>query len=429
LCQHLSVLHIVKYCFLQANKSLISQFTCLSLPFIDPFANFIEKAGFFGKNRLLLLNERTQPMTDFRINMSESPILRWVQSNRLVQHLLFWLLFLTFIVIMLFQRDPQNITEVMARDLFHFAVTILAVYSNRQWLFIRFFQRGRYTVYLLLLFLMMIAIALAAASLAHFVFREILVPHHEKFNPSFLIGFISFFMPQIFFISLTMLLHFAKEYVAVKELELKYHSAEQSRLQAQLQSLKAQINPHFLFNTLNNIYSHSLYNDPATPRLILQLSDLMSYIIYDCDGETALLSKELDFLQKYIALEKMRIDESVIIKVEIGTGLERLTIAPLLLLPLLENVFKHGEQVKSPEVYLHFRVHLDADGWLSFFIENKIRPTAKESMPSKSGIGLENVQKRLALIYPGRHTFQSRIENGRYRVELRLKPDEGENDA
>ncbi len=364
-------------------------------------------------------------MPDMKLNLSESPLVRWIQNRRLVQHILFWLVFLSFIIIMLFQRELTELPKVMMRDIYHFSVTIIAVYLNRELLFTRLFVRRRYFLYLFSLLLMMAVIALGAASLAHFVFSDILIPHHEKFTPSLFMGFMSFLMPQIFFISLTMLLHFAKEYVAIKDLELKYHSAEQARLQAQLQSLKAQINPHFLFNTLNNIYSHSLYNDPATPQLILQLSDLMSYIIYDCDGETVLLSRELDFLQKYIALEKLRIDENVHIQVEIGEGLERLTIAPLLLLPLLENVFKHGEPVASPECYLHFQVQKDENEALHFLLENKVRVVQNASESRKRGIGLENVQKRLQLLYPDRHHFETGIREGYFRASLVILTNEG----
>lgn len=361
-------------------------------------------------------------MKDFNTNLTENPATRFILHHRLVQHILFWLTFFIFVPIMLLQRNPADFTNNMVRDMIHFGLTMITVYYNLLYLFPRYFYRGKYVKYLLILSGTILLVAVGGVFISGYISASLPQVDVHEFTPGPSMIFMSYIFPQVFFISITMLLHFIKEWASVQEMELRYKRAEQERLRSQIDSLKAQINPHFLFNTLNNIYSHSLYNDPATPRLILELSDLMSYIIYDCDDETVSLTQEMDFITKYIALEKMRIDDNVAIDIDVESGMDRFSIAPLLFLPLIENVFKHARQVTPPKNYLTLKMYSDQDDQLHVRIENFIEDDISDT-ERNGGIGMQNVQRRLELIYPHRHIFTAEAVDGRFIISLIIKPD------
>jgi LytS/YehU family sensor histidine kinase len=130
--------------------------------------------------------------------------------------------------------------------------------------------------------------------------------------------------------------------------------AEKEKVMAELQLLKAQVHPHFLFNTLNNIYSFSLENSPKTPELILKLSSLLSYMLYDCKGDLVLLEKELEVMKDYVDLERVRYGNKIEISWNIEGDIKDKYITPLLLLPFLENAFKHGTSAQLEKPWLSF---------------------------------------------------------------------------
>src|SRR6187401_3032757 len=175
--------------------------------------------------------------------------------------------------------------------------------------------------------------------------------------------------------------------------------AQQEKITAELQLLKAQVHPHFLFNTLNNIYSFSLENSPKTPGLILKLSSLLSYMLYDCKAEEVLLEKEVEIMKNYIDLEKERYGNKIEISWNIEGDIKDKYITPLLLLPFLENAFKHGtsEQLEKPWLSVDMSVKQDV-------LRCKIANSKNELVPlSKNGIGIQNVKKGLNFCYPDKH--------------------------
>jgi LytS/YehU family sensor histidine kinase len=193
--------------------------------------------------------------------------------------------------------------------------------------------------------------------------------------------------------------------------------AEKEKVTAELQLLKAQVHPHFLFNTLNNIYSFSLEQSPKTPGLILKLSSLLSYMLYDCKGEEVLLEKEIEIMKNYIDLEKERYGNKIEISWDIEGDVKDKYIAPLLLLPFLENAFKHGtsEQLEKPWLSVDLSVRHN-------ILKCKIANSKNEYIPfSKNGIGIQNVKKRLAFIYPARHELKLNDEGNFFVVSLLLE--------
>ena len=197
----------------------------------------------------------------------------------------------------------------------------------------------------------------------------------------------------------------------------EWMQTEKEKVTAELQLLKAQVHPHFLFNTLNNIYAFSLENSPKTPGLILKLSSLLSYMLYDCKSEEVMLEKETEIMKNYIDLEKERYGNKIEISWNVEGNLKDKFIAPLILLPFLENAFKHGtsEQIDNPWMSVNISANKDT-------LKYKVVNSKNEFVPySQNGIGVDNVKKRLALIYPGMHDLKMSDEGNFYVVSLLIR--------
>lgn len=176
---------------------------------------------------------------------------------------------------------------------------------------------------------------------------------------------------------------------------------------AELQFLRAQIHPHFLFNTLNNLYGLALKKSPHTPDSILKLSNLLDFILYECNAEKIPLRKEIELIRHYIELERLRFGERLDLRFEAKIPQDGLLIAPLLLLPFVENAFKHGAaNTASDRVFV--KIDLAVEGKTLFFqVENsKSNRHIKNPENGHKGIGLRNVEKHLALLYPGRYELE-----------------------
>jgi LytS/YehU family sensor histidine kinase len=193
--------------------------------------------------------------------------------------------------------------------------------------------------------------------------------------------------------------------------------AKKEAMQNELHSLKAQINPHFLFNNLNTIYSMAAQNDQRTPDVILKLSDFLRYVLYDTSSETIPLEKEVEMIKTYIGLQKERINlEKITVEVKTEGDFSDVKIAPLLLLPLVENCFKHGVGKENGSIRIFVGLH---DRQLHFQTQNTI--ALREASHKNGGIGIKNVEKRLNLIYPDRHSLDFQEEDGIFRLEMKVE--------
>ncbi|MBD0297486.1 MAG: histidine kinase [Flavisolibacter sp.] len=193
---------------------------------------------------------------------------------------------------------------------------------------------------------------------------------------------------------------------------------QKENVEAQLQLLKAQVHPHFLFNTLNNIYSFTQNTSPIAARLVSGLSDLLRYILYEGNQFFVPLHKELKMLQDYIMLEKVRYGNQLEVHLDLPAETNNLQIAPLLLLPLVENCFKHGTStiLEHPWISLHLTIE-EKEMQLKL-----VNGKAVDYRPAKptTGIGLQNVRKRLELLYPDKYTLKITDEEEIFIVDLKL---------
>jgi LytS/YehU family sensor histidine kinase len=194
----------------------------------------------------------------------------------------------------------------------------------------------------------------------------------------------------------------------------RINELERIQTQKELELLKSQVNPHFLFNTLNNLYALTLTDGKTASEVVLKLSELMRYMFTTAQQPSVSLQKEVDYLTNYLSLEKLRLNNDAVIKWHKNGDFESKSIAPMLLLPFVENAFKHGVETQSQNISVELDVALQEND-LFFQIKNS-KPT--QSQVEKTGIGLANIKKRLELLYPEKHQLTISEDKNSFSVKL-----------
>ncbi len=193
---------------------------------------------------------------------------------------------------------------------------------------------------------------------------------------------------------------------------------EKEKLNSELAFLKNQISPHFFFNTLNNIYSLIGINADDSQKAVLKLSKLMRYLLYESEHGNTLLSNEIDFMNNYIDLMKLRMSEKINLNVTFPDKYDDISIPPLLFIPFIENAFKHGISYRERS-FIEIGLKTDTSG-LIFTCRNSLFKTREDKPDEHSGIGLENVSKRLNLLFPGKHELKTEINDSAFEVYLMI---------
>lgn len=201
---------------------------------------------------------------------------------------------------------------------------------------------------------------------------------------------------------------------------LKKEQLAKQAINTELVYLKSQINPHFLFNTLNNIHTLVYTQAPTAPEAVMRLSSLMRYMIYESNASTVPLSIEINYLQDYINLQQLRYEVTPIVDLQVEGDTETCHIAPLLFIHILENCYKHSPPRLEPGA-IKMRVVVK-ENLLTVTFQNPIGITRKNLLKEQSGIGLSNVQKRLQLLYPNKHSLEISKTDNVYTVELKITP-------
>ncbi|MCX6249971.1 MAG: histidine kinase [Bacteroidetes bacterium] len=225
----------------------------------------------------------------------------------------------------------------------------------------------------------------------------------------------NFIMTNLLISGLSLGLRFSEKLI---QNEKEKRETEKEKLRTELAFLKSQINPHFFFNTLNNIYSLVVSNPNEGQKAILQLSKLMRYLLYDTEHNYAKLSQEIDFLKNYLELMKLRLSNKVKLTVTFPEKCFDLSIPPLIFLPFIENAFKHGISYRKPSyIFILISVHPE-----SVYFECKNSQGGQgETLKSDSGIGLENVKKRLALLFHDNHRLTINSTDDDFEVTLTIQ--------
>jgi LytS/YehU family sensor histidine kinase len=202
------------------------------------------------------------------------------------------------------------------------------------------------------------------------------------------------------------------------ELRLKIEEEKRKGTEAELNWLRHQLNPHFLFNTLNNISSLTQIDPDKAQESIGQLSDLLRYALYDSEAEKVQLASEIEFMDNYIDLMALRCNELTTVEKQLEAPSKPVEVAPLLFISLVENAFKHGVNARHPS-FVNVSMHMDGDD-LVFACDNSLFEKQGTDHIG-SGIGLENMKRRLELLYPGRYTYEQTAIDDTYHVQVTLK--------
>jgi sensor histidine kinase YesM len=333
---------------------------------------------------------------------------------RILQHLAFWVLsFILFLQLFKTGARPEKVDYVYTA-LFQLSL-LPPVYINIELLLPKWGKRKK-----ILLYVFSLAIIIILFSWINYKF---FAEWSVKLLPNYF--FISYFTFKeiIFFftayIIITSLLKLSKSWFWVSELEKELLEKEKQKTEVELKALKAQINPHFFFNTLNSIYSMALHKDERLPNTVLQLSDLMRYFLYESKDNFIPLEKELAVVNNYIALQKIRSDGQLNIEVKNSGQINGQQIAPLLLITFLENAFKHGAKGNTERSFIRINTEIEKDQ-LSFSVENSKGIIDEIKAGEQGGLGLENIKRQLELLYPGKHRLTIKNMKDNFAVQLQL---------
>jgi len=332
------------------------------------------------------------------------------KSNTLLIHVLVWAAF--FLVPLIFIESEVGRERFILMGWFQQFLMALYFYYNFLYLIPRFLLKKKLWAYFL-----MLLIGLAGISGLNILFSlasAYWIEHHHPF--SFWRTALFPVYPAIMAFALSSAVKITVEWFK-NERQKKEMEAE--KLSSELAFLKSQVNPHFLFNILNNICSLARKKSDETENAIIKLSQIMRYMLQDSKDEKVSLEKEVEYLQSYIELQRLRLPDDVGIDFVIEGQPELMSIEPLLLIPFVENAFKHGVSYQESS---DIKILLVCTGQrLMFSVKNFIAKNQGEAAEKGSGIGLKNVMRRLELLYPGRHQLQINDDGHLYHVELNIE--------
>ena len=339
-----------------------------------------------------------------------------IRIGSILMHLLFWMLSLVLFVVLIFLTRHFRLQEMDFETAVNIIVTLLllavSVYINILILIPLFFQKRRFLLFSIL----------EIANIFLFIFLNYFVSlAFEGKHPDFVNEMVAEFILVLVFLIITTLIKFTRDSIALQDATLKIKEIERENTVSELRALKAQINPHFFFNTLNSIYSFSLDKSEKTPELILKLSELMRYILYETTDDYIAMDKQLEFLQNYIYLEQLRNEESIKIKMEVIGESTRIMVAPLLFVPFIENAFKHVGKERNNSSFIMISFDLTRSERIIFSVKNNKYRLSEPVNRTKEGIGLANVRKRLNLLYPSNHNLVISDSGDTFEVRLTLQ--------
>jgi two-component system, LytTR family, sensor histidine kinase AlgZ len=338
------------------------------------------------------------------------------QRNRVVfLHLSFWCVYLSFFVYQItsFRRREVDFGEALFHGGFHVIFNMIVAYLNYFIFLPRFLERKKVGQYLLEFLIPFTVLMIIRVHLQRYIVDGYTHQVEYFYKNVFIIqaGATSLFI--VIFVAM---LRFAQDWF---EFEARKKEIENEKLTAELTFLKAQINPHFLFNTLNNLYYLAYSKSENTTEVIAKLSQMMRYMIYESNHSRVLLSREIEYMQNYISLERLRLNNQIPIKFDIDGKVEDAWITPLIFITFLENAFKHGVTNNNPGAWVNVSIRLENKTCI-YRVENSKITNAQVDNGGKSGIGLQNVKRRLELSYPGQYHLEVEDKADRYAVELNL---------
>jgi len=328
-------------------------------------------------------------------------------------HLIFWSTY--FILNFLrFASINNDYWYSFKSNLIEFPLNIVITYFTIYYLIPKYILKKKYIQFFLFLILSLVMFYFARTGLNYFMVSKEIWPEAQGYQEPFtVIHVVELMIGTIYVIALVSAIKLTYEWINEKK---RNEDLQRIQLETELNFLKSQIQPHFFFNTLNNLYALVIKKSPNAADVVMKLSEIMQYVLYEAKEPKISLSKSINYLYSYLELEKLRYGNRVNSEISIEGNIDDVEIPPLLFLPFLENCFKHGtKHDEDIKVNIDFAVQ---DNFLYFTVENNYVKYKVEN--SKHGIGIENVKRRLQLLYGTKYSLKTRSTENIYTVNLIL---------
>lgn len=334
-------------------------------------------------------------------------------------HALFWLVYCVFMAAVIGVNGNQPFWFVLTHYISGIPAFALFAYTVVKTIVPRVLSgKANYALIALMLIVLSGVSIMLNLVINHYVFYGIMWPDalapEEWFSLNLMLQtLLPLWIPAMFLIAKTFISEWSKQTRAKAELE-------KENLQTELKMLKNQLNPHFLFNTLNNLYSLALMKSDKTPEMISRLSDMFQFILYECNAPYIPLKKEMNLINNYVKLQQLRYGDRLNYSIQSDVDIDNFRIAPMILFTFVENCFKHGSGGDPGVPWIKLTFERKANKLL-FRAENS-KPTKPQitSGSKKGGIGLSNMEKRLNLLYPEHYKLNTNDDNNTYIAELEL---------
>lgn len=324
-------------------------------------------------------------------------------------HIASWAVVFIMPALIFISEGNQRFEEALYRSLASLPFLMLLFYLCYFWLIDRLWFKKQYIFFILVAVTLILCVSYSKYELFSYFDLHKGKRHMPPFHAFVYFDFLSNLLPVVF----AMAIRYAQRNFS---LEIAQKEAQAHKLQADLTQLRYQLQPHFFFNALNNIYSLIEFDPQKAQQSVHSLSKLMRHFMQNSDQKQISLAEEVDFLQQYISLMQLRLTDKTTVQVDFPKQVPQLTIAPLLFISLVENAFKHGVSATTTTT-LSFSLRVEGNT-IIFKSENTKIPT-QESLYS-SGIGIDNLKKRLTLLYPERHQYTIEEKEGKYIAQLTI---------
>ncbi|MCA0931207.1 histidine kinase [Lutimonas saemankumensis] len=328
-------------------------------------------------------------------------------------HLLFWLIYFVFNFFR-FASINNDYWYSLKSNLIEFPLNIVITYFTIYYLIPRFILKKKYLQFFLLFIPSLLLFYLIRTGLNYILVSENIWPEAQgNQEPFTVIHVVELVIGAIYVIALVSAIKLTYDWANEKK---RNEDLQRVQLQTELNFLKSQIQPHFFFNTLNNLYALVIKQSPNAANVVMKLSEIMQYVLYEVKEPKISLLKSINYLYSYLELEKLRYGDRVKSEISIDGDIDEVEVPPLLFLPFIENCFKHGARNQEDiNVLISFAVQ---DNFLYFTVTNNyVKPV--EAKP-KHGIGIENVKRRLQLLYGSEYSLKIRAKVNEYSVNLKL---------
>ncbi len=335
-------------------------------------------------------------------------------------HILFWVIYFLFNTLR-WSSIHNDFSYSLKTNLIGFPIHMALAYFNVYYLMPRYIYTRKYVLYVVYIIAALVLMLLVKYNLTYYLVSPVVMPeiapeiNHLTFDYA-----IQTMLGEFYVISFVTAIKITVDRLRENS---KLHDLEKRQLTTELRFLRSQVSPHFFFNTLNNIYSLTLEKSDKAPEVVLKLSELMRYLLYGTKKRKQNLRKEIECIQNYIDLERIRFNDSLKVSFKIEGDLDGHTIAPMLLIPIVENCFKHGASKNINKTQINIDLKIVED-FMYFSAVNTIpkKGHKNKKISKEGGIGLSNIKKRLELGY-GKNDYKLSIfeKDGMFNVGLKLR--------